>query len=366
MGNKKPLHRSISDLDREILSLILERATAVRGRGEVEHFSLAEDVVAEIARLTGGRITRERLVHLVGDIASITGASIKPRSIAFLGPQGTFTHEAALCYFGEHEGLVEASTVEDVFFKVIVGEATLGVVPVENSTEGMVNDTYDMLVSDQVHTSQVKICGEKYLPIHQNILAKQPIEAKDIKKIISHPQALRQCTKWISDNAPGAQRCPVDSTAKAAQEIRDSREENVVAIGSEAAARIYRLQAIYRQVEDLKNNTTRFVIIGRFVSPRVAENKTTIAFALEDRIATLRDALTTFELHKINMRSLRTRPLKMEQWERRKDWFFADLEAHIEDKNMDLAYKRLEQDCLAVRFLGSYPSEKDPREVPKT
>lgn len=365
MGNKKPLHRNMQDLDREILSLILERAAAVRERGEVERFSLAEDVITKIARLTEGRLSRERLLSLVGDIASITGASIKPKSIAFVGPPGTFTQEAALCYFGEHDQLVEANTVDDVFARVVVGEATLGIIPVENSTEGVVNDTYDMLVSDWAYTSRVKICGEKFLPIHQNILAAHQIEAKDIKKIISHPQALRQCTRWISNNALGAQLCPATSTAKAAQEVRDSKEEGAVAIGSRAAARIYGLQVIYKEIEDLKNNTTRFVIIGKFPQPRAVENKTTIAFALEDRISTLRDTLTTFEVHKINMRSLRTRPSKMEQWEQWKDWFFADLEAHIEDENMRHAYERLEQDCLVIRFLGSYPSEKDPREVPQ-
>jgi chorismate mutase/prephenate dehydratase len=235
-------------------------------------------------------------------------------------------------------------SIRDVFDAVEAGKAGFGVVPVENSNEGVVSYTLDMFMD-----YDLKVSAEVMLEISHNLLSKSGDKAK-IKKIYSNPQAAAQCRRWLELNLPGVPILESTSTAKAAELA--SVDDEAAAIASELAAKIYDLRFFEKNIEDIKHNYTRFLVISKEFPPKTGKDKTSIMFSIKDRPGALYDILSPFKRAKINLTKIESRPSKRKAWEY---IFFVDMEGHIDDKKVRKAVDTMKENCLYVKILGSYP-----------
>jgi chorismate mutase/prephenate dehydratase len=240
---------------------------------------------------------------------------------------------------------VPESTIKEVFEAVFRDKTHYGVVPIENSTEGVVNYTLDMFVD-----SELNIAFEIMLPISHNLLSRTG-KKSDIKKIYSHPQARAQCRGWLDSNFSGMQVIEEPSTASAAKRV--SKDTSAAAVASELAAAVYDLKFVYRGIEDHKSNFTRFLVISKDKSKRTGRDKTSIMFSVKDKPGALYLILRPFAKHKLNLTKIESRPSKRKAWEY---VFFVDMEGHIDDKNVKKAINEVKKECLFFKVLGSYPS----------
>ncbi|MEX0618732.1 MAG: prephenate dehydratase [Pseudohongiellaceae bacterium] len=265
--------------------------------------------------------------------------------VAFLGPQGTFSHSAVLRQFPAEVSLKDFVTIDEVFTAVENGEADFGVVPVENSTEGAVNNTQDCLVD-----TSLKIVGEVIVPIEHHFLFKRGTDITRINKVVSHKQSLAQCRKWLVAQWPNLAQEEVASNAEAAR--RATVEDNVAAIAGEMAATIYGLEIAVSRIQDQRNNSTRFLVLSKSPAPPVGKDKTSILVYTENRPGALFRILEPFERNKVSLTKIETRPSKKEVW----DYvFFIDFEGHVDDEPIKALFEKL-KDCTAeVKVLGSYP-----------
>ncbi|MEM4389597.1 MAG: prephenate dehydratase [Candidatus Micrarchaeia archaeon] len=262
--------------------------------------------------------------------------------VAFLGPPGTFTHIAAQKAFRKAR-LVPFEAIEEVFSKVEEGAVDAGVVPIENSTEGSVNITLDLLLK-----SPLKIAGELKLPIVHHLLAKRGVRLSEVKVVVAHPQALAQCREFLEKHLPRAERREASSTAKACQQL----DRHSAAIGSALAAKIYGLSVLARGIQDSPDNTTRFIVIAKSDSERPSgKDKTSLVFSVEDRPGALLRALHVFADRGINLTKIESRPSKEKSWEY---VFFADFEGHRLEPKPAEALRALEGVTTFVKILGSY------------
>jgi chorismate mutase/prephenate dehydratase len=269
----------------------------------------------------------------------------QPLQAAYLGPSATFTHLAASRQFGSSTEYLPESTIREVFESVTRGKAQYGVVPIENSTEGVVNYTLDMFID-----SDLKIAFEIMLPITHNLLSKSG-KKSEIKKIYSHPQARAQCRNWLDRNFPGIPIVEELSTAAAAKRV--SRDATSAAVASELAASVYKLKFIEKGIEDNKTNYTRFLVIARESPGKTGNDKTSIMCSVKDKPGALYLLLRPFARHRINLTKIESRPSRRKAWEY---IFFVDMEGHLEDKGVKKAIKDLKKECLFLKVLGSYPS----------
>jgi chorismate mutase/prephenate dehydratase len=264
--------------------------------------------------------------------------------IAFLGPEGTFTQTAALKHFGHSVDTVPLSAIDEVFREVESGAAHYGVVPVENSTEGVINHTLDMFM----HTS-LKISGEVELRIHHHLLGVQSDTAK-IRKVYSHQQSLAQCREWLDANLPHIERSAVSSNAEAARLA--AKDPETMAIAGDTAAELYGLQIVHQNIEDEPDNTTRFLIIGKQEVAPSGADKTSLLISADNRAGALYRLLTPFVDNKISMTRIESRPSRRGMW----DYvFFVDVEGHAQDQNVHAAIQALEKEASLLKVLGSYP-----------
>ncbi len=317
----------------------------------------------EIKKLLNERLNTYLLLHGKGDettpfpeksiklifqeIKSACENALKPKKIAYLGPEATFTHMAAKTKFGESAEYLPTKGIGDVFSHVETGRADYGVVPVENTSEGMVNYTLDRILDSELH-----IIGEIILRISHFFLSKEK-SLKNIKKVYSHPQALAQCRLWIERNLPHAEIIETKSTGEAAQMA--SLEKETGAIGSRLASSIYNLDILEEHIEDSAQNYTRFLIIGKEKIARTGNDKTSIALAIKDKVGALFELMKPFAENKVNMNKIESRPSKQKPW----DYvFFIDFDGHIEDKNVKKVLESLEDLTTFLRVLGSYPKER--------
>ena len=264
--------------------------------------------------------------------------------IAYLGPESTFTHEAARLAFGSSVEFEPQATVSEVFARVERGEAQHGVVAVENSIEGTVTHTLDELMA-----SPLKICGEVYLPISQNLLAKEE-SLKAIETVCSHPMALAQAAAWLRHELPHAALEEVESTSEAAR--RAAEEPGVAAVGGVLAAEVYGLSVLARNIQDVRVNATRFIVLGRSWAGRTGKDKTSVVFSVKDRPGILKDALSAFSEEGINLTRIESRPSRRRMWTY---VFFADLQGHPEEERVEHALAALEEYCPYVSVIGAYP-----------
>jgi len=275
--------------------------------------------------------------------------SIK-KKIAYLGPSGTFTEEALDKFIKDLSQVRKISfpTVADVIRSVDRGEADEGLVPMENSIEGSVNITQDILTFE----SEAKIIGEVIIPVKHSLIGKKKIKLDNIKKVISHPHATAQCRKYLSTNLKGAEVIAANSTAEAVK-ILKKENDDIAAIGTKTAAKIYDLEIIENDIEDNKDNKTRFVFIGNSIQPKTGNDKTSIVcFLKEDRPGSLYNILKEFACRNINLTRLESRPAKKDLG----DYvFMIDLEGHLHDENIFEAIEVLRKSVYLVKILGSYP-----------
>ncbi len=347
----KKIRRQIDAIDKEILKLLNRRAGKILGIGRVKKTRRAsiyapareKEILARLARANKGPLTHENLRAIYREIMSASFALEKPLVIAYLGPRATFTHLAAMKRFGASVSYLPCNNIGDVFLEVEKDHADYGVIPIENSIEGAVSHTLDILVD-----SDLKICAQIMLDITHNLLSRGP-KAR-IRRIYSNPQVFGQCRLWIESNLPKADLIEVSSTTRAAQIA--AKEKNAACIASLLAAKEYGLKVIARGIEDNPHNITKFLVIGKFESEPTREDKTSIMFSIKDRVGALHDMLMPFKRHGINLTKIESRPSKRRAWDY---FFFMDLLGHRSEKRVQKALAELEEKCKFLKVLGSYP-----------
>jgi chorismate mutase/prephenate dehydratase len=352
------LRDQIDAIDDQILELLNQRAAVVVAVGKAKQgsdgpFYVPNRENAIYQRLTAsntGPFPNAAIIKVFREIISASLNMEMPMHVAFLGPQATFTHMAAMRQFGLSAQLVPLKSIPSVFEEVERGRANYGVVPVENSTEGVVNHTLDMFIG-----SDLQVIAEIMLEISHNLLSKTG-NPDLISKIVSHPQPLAQCRHWLEANMPDVPLVDVSSTAAAAQLAVE--DESAAAIASQAAAVQYGLQVVKAKIEDNPNNFTRFLVIGRKTPDRSGQDKTSIMFSVKDQPGILYRMLEPFSKRSINLAKIESRPMKQKAWEY---IFFLDLIGHIEDTPIAEAIEELRNHCHFLKVLGSYPISRQER-----
>jgi chorismate mutase/prephenate dehydratase len=346
------LRTRIDAVDEEIVRLLDERARLARRIREIkfaeglEAYDPARErkVLDRVSLLSRGDFPKAGLEAVFREIISSSISLQAPLKVAYLGPESTFTHEAARRAFGTSVDFEPYATVSEVFGQVERGEAQYGVVAVENSMEGAVTHTLDELMA-----SPLKICGEVYLPISQNLLSRET-SLEGIKLVCSHPMGLAQAATWLRHELPHAVLEEVESTAEAAR--RAAEEPGVGAVGSTLAAQAYDLTVLARNIQDARTNATRFIVLGRSWAGPTGKDKTSVVFSVKDRPGILRDALSAFAEEGINLTRIESRPSRRRMWTY---VFFADFQGHPEEERVARALKALEEHCPYVSLLGAYP-----------
>jgi chorismate mutase / prephenate dehydratase len=347
------IRERIDSVDAQLHALINERAMLAQQVGVSKHalghtvdFYRPERMALERNREERGPLRDEEILRLFREIMSACLAQQNALKIGYLGPEGTFTQQAVLKYFGHSVRPLPLASVEEVFHEVESGAADFGVVPIENSTEGTVNNTLDMFL-----TSPLKICGEVELRIHQNLMGRMTMLG-DIRRVCTHPQSLAQCRGWLQEHLAGVERVPVSSNAEAARRARD--EEGTAAIAGAAAAEVYGLNLLVPEIEDRPDNTTRFLIIGRKpVNPSDADKTTLlVSTAKTDAPGALYRLLEPLAQHSISMTRIESRPSRRRKW----DYvFFIDVDGHAEREPLATALAELKTRASLCKIVGSYP-----------
>jgi chorismate mutase/prephenate dehydratase len=346
------LRASIDEIDAQILDLINRRLLLGKEIGEIKKHkgnqvldkSRENRIMQRLSSLNQGPVSDKVLYHIFTTIIAASREIQSPQNVSYLGPEATFTHIAAINYFGLSANFVPRSSIQDIFEDVEKKICHYGVVPVENSIEGVVNHTLDLFFE-----SDLKICAEIYQPISHDLLS-QTGHIEDVHIIYSHPQAYAQCRKWIRKYLPVAEFKESNSTAEAAQKA--SVEDGTAAIASSKAAELYDLQVVAPKIEDFHKNTTRFLVIGRDGVQRTGKDKTSILFVTPHVPGALFKVLEPVAQAGINMVKLESRPTKFENWSY---FFMMEIEGHIEDPNVQQTVNKLKELCLYLKFLGSYP-----------
>jgi chorismate mutase/prephenate dehydratase len=344
----------IDGIDGELLSLLNQRARCAQKVGEIKaahgeagYIYRPEREAQVLRRLQDanpGPLPSENITFFFREVMSACLSLEEPLGIAFLGPLGTFSESAATKHFGHAARLSPQSSIDDVFREVESGHAQYAVVPVENSTEGAVGRTMDLLLG-----TQLKICGEVVVRIHQNLLTNETSLA-DISKVYSHAQSLAQCHEWLNRMLPGAQRISVGSNAQAAQMA--SEENGVAAIAGEAAAARYNLPRLAENIEDEPNNTTRFLVLGKHDAGPSGRDKTSLIMSAPNRTGALHELLLPLSSAGVSMCRLESRPARNALWEY---VFYVDIEGHREEPSIKNALEELARRSAYLKTLGSYP-----------
>jgi len=343
----------INELDNKILLLLNQRAEAALRIGDLKRRQDAPWYVPEreaailraLAAENRGPLTTEAVDAIWREILSACRALEAPLSVAYLGPQATFTHQAALIRFGTQAELRPARSIAEIFDDVEREQAQFGVVPVENSTEGAVNVTLDRLIE-----SEAVICGELYLEIGQYLLS-HATELSQVKRVLSHPQGLAQCRSWLAEHLPDVATEETPSTAAAAELA--AGDPTVAAIASELAAQLYGVPVLRPRVEDNRHNATRFLVIGRQPLGPSGHDKTSILFAMRNEPGSLYRILEPFARVGLNLTKIESRPAKRRSWEY---VMFVDFEGHRETPMVATALNELGERTVFLKVLGSYPA----------
>ena len=346
-GRIDSLDEQIQELIRQRAECALEVARSKRASGESADFYRPEreaDVLRMVQDRNNGPLDDETIAQLFRELMSACLALQLPMKIAFLGPEGTFTQAAALKHFGQGIVSQPLAAIDEVFRDVEAGNSHYGVVPVENSTEGVISHTLDMFMQ-----SSLQICGEVELRIHHNLMSKEA-SLSNVKRIYSHQQSLAQCREWLDANLPDAERVAVSSNAEAAR--RASDEAGTAAIASDTAAGIYGIEIIASNIEDEPDNTTRFLIIGPKPVASSGNDKTTLLVSIKNKLGALHELLTPFSHHEVSMTRIESRPSHRGMW----DYvFFIDVDGHCDDAPVAAALQELGEKAAMLKVLGSYP-----------
>ena len=351
--NLDDIRRQIDTIDKELLDLLNRRADLVHEVGVVKKRDglqiyapeREEALLHRLISMNQGRLSETSIRAIYREIMSAALALEDDLKIAYLGPKGTWTHQAAIKKFGHSVSYSPQPNFADVFEQVTRRSADYGVVPIENSTEGAVSHTLDLFVDSPLH-----ICSQILLRIENCLMAAIP--RSEIRTLYSHPQVFGQCRAWIHKNFPHADLVEVSSTTKAAQIAQEQAKQGAAALGGPLAAEIYGLDLLESSIQDRATNTTRFLVIGEKTCPPTGHDRTSVLFAIHDRPGSLVKALQAFDNFHINLSKIESRPSK------RKDWeyvFYVDLAGHCEDPQVSEALAELHQHCSMIKLLGSYP-----------
>lgn len=352
------LRDQIDDIDKQLLELFnrragcavnvaeVKRAISDSADGAIDFFRPDREaqVINRIKSLNSGPLSDDEVGRLIREVMSACLALEQPLKIAYLGPEGTFTQSAALKHFGHSVATVSMSSIPDVFSAVESEHADYGLVPVENSTEGVISHTLDMFID-----SRLKVCGEVEIRVHHH-LANRSQDVSQIKTIFSHQQSFAQCRRWLDQNFPGIERIPVSSNAEAARMAK--QDPSAAAICGMPAVDIFDLKICYENIEDLDDNTTRFVIIGHQDIGPSGSDKTSILISTKNHPGALLGLLQPLADNGISMNKIESRPSPKRKWEY---IFFIDIDGHQSDKGVDKALQELKQQAALFKILGSYP-----------
>ncbi|MBT4162623.1 MAG: prephenate dehydratase [Gammaproteobacteria bacterium] len=350
------LRERIDQLDEEILDRLNERASRAvevaevklrESDGEATVFYRPEreaQVLRRMRELNEGPLTDEKISRIYREVMSACLALEEPLKIAYLGPEGTFTQMATQEQFGDSVVGIPLVTVDDVFREVTSENCNYGVVPVENSSEGVISHTLDNFLS-----SNLRICGEVEIRVHHHLMTSSGSDS-EIKRIYSHQQTLGQCRRWLNGHYPNVPQLTATSNAEAARRIAE--EPDAAAIAGEIAADIYDLKIISRQIEDEHDNTTRFIVVGRDEVGPSGNDKTSIVVYTHNQPGALYKLLEPFHRHGVSLTSIETRPSRTGMWSY---VFFIDFEGHHSDELIQTVLGEIDKDALEVKMLGSYP-----------
>lgn len=355
MGSSEDLEKQrarIDEIDRKILELLNERgriAVEISKLKRENSFNVYDparerEIEKNIKNENPGPLSTDSVISIFREIISGCRSIQNPTSIVYLGPEGSFSHQASYHEFGGSAQLRPVGSVEEVFEEVERERATFGIVPIENSIEGSVGSVLDAFLR-----SDLRISSELFERVNHFLLSKTG-NLNDIKVVASHPQALRQCKIWLSRHLPHAELRETASTTKAA--VLASGDDKIAAVAGELAASIYNLEIIQRHIQDSPENTTRFWVIGRSYSRPTGFDKTSIVFSVKDEPRALHKALLPFAEAGINLTKIESRPSKERPWEY---VFFVDFEGYADDESVKNALSRAGENCIFLKVLGSYP-----------
>jgi chorismate mutase/prephenate dehydratase len=354
-GGAKALRARIGVLDRQVADAVAERTDLV---AELSQLKNASSDIASLgsaaATVTAGQgtVSDEAMRAVFREVVAASRAAIGLRRVAYLGPEDSYSHLTAIERFGEAADLVPVATIHAVFQEVSEGSCELGVVPLENSTHGRVTDTLEAFAN-----STVTICGEAPMRIHHCLLGQGPRSA--IRRVVSKPQALAQCSHWLAEHLPGVEAVPYASTSEAARLASEDR--SVAAIASEQAGRRHSLELLARHIEDQKDNVTRFAVIGPEAAPKTGDDKTALMFELAHEPGALADGMAIFKRQKLNLTWIESFPIpgsRTEDLSGGRYLFFVELVGHQADLRVRRAVGSLQKKCLQLRVLGSYARAK--------
>ncbi len=344
------LRNEIDRIDEEILARLAERARCAQRVGEIKRGVMyyrperEAQVLRRLAELNPGPLSAEAVKTIFREVMSACLGLEQPLRVAYLGPAGTFSESASRKHFGSAPNLLPMAAIDDVFRAVEAGNADYGVVPVENSTEGAVGGTLDLLLANPL-----KVCGEVRLRIHQQLMSRaEGIGAA--RRIYSHAQSLAQCHEWLNRNLPHPPRIPVASNAEAARMASEDPES--CAIAGEAAAQLYGLNILAPNIEDDPNNTTRFLVIADHDAGPSGKDRTSLVFSAPNRPGAIHSLLEPMARHGVDMTKLQSRPARSGLWEY---VFYADINGHRDDPEVAAALRELDERAAFVKIIGSYP-----------
>ena len=355
-NNFDNFRKKIDSLDQEILKLLNERGDIaleirkLKMENSVGVYDPVREMLIEkkLKELNEGPLSDDSVLNIFREIISASRSLQQPTRVAYLGPEGSYSHQASFHEFGGSAELIPVGSFEEVFEEVENQRVSFGVVPVENSIEGSVG-----MVLDLLSRSHLQIAAELFERINHFFLSKTG-NINDIKVVASHPQAFGQCKKWISKNIPGLELLETSSTAEAARLA--TRKKNLAAIASEHSASIYKLNVIQKNIEESSLNTTRFFVIGDRINKPTGQDRTSIVFSLKDKPGALQKAFfQPFSDAKVNLSKIESRPSKERRWEY---LFFVDFKGHAQDKLIKGLLSKLNKDCVYLKVLGSYPEGK--------
>ena len=347
------LRKKIDRIDEKLVKLLNDRAQLTLSIGQnklaAKKGIYAPDrekaVLDRIKSLNLGPMTAEAFCAIYREIMSASLSLEKDLQIAYLGKEGSFTSLAAMNKFGSQVKYLPCQSILEVFQKVEQDDCDYGVVPVENSVEGAVTHTFDLLVD-----SDLKICAQMLMPIAHVLMSKTG-KLEDIKEIYSNPQVFGQCRHWLQSHVPQAALVPMASTTEAAELVRTAKTR--AAIASEHAAKMMKLNIVRRNIQDIQHNTTRFLVLAKDDVRPTGKDRTSIVFSIKDRVGALHAMLEPFQKYKINLTKIESRPSKKRAWDY---FFFVDFEGHRQDQSVGKALDQLEEMCKYLKILGSYPA----------
>jgi chorismate mutase/prephenate dehydratase len=354
----KPLRDTIDAIDARLVQLLNERARTAAEVGRIKHEVGAPvfrpereaEVLRKVAAKSAGPLGEAALSNVFREVMSACRALERPLTIAFLGPVGTFSETAMQRQFGASVNGLPCSTLDEVFRATEAGGADFGIVPIENSSEGAVSRTLDLL-----HATPLRVLGEVSVPVHHYLLTRSG-SMDGVARICAHSQALAQCTGWLNQHWPAVERQAVASNAEAARMA--SEDPALAAIAGERAAQRYGLHVVAAHIQDDPNNRTRFAVLGDQATQPSAppgRDKTSLILSVPNRAGAVFDMLKPLAAHGVSMTRFESRPARVGTWEY---YFYVDLEGHADDPKVAAALTELQRECAFYKCLGSYPAEK--------